>query len=1564
MTQNSLEIITQITVELHHGNTPFQKLGTGVIYTNKTLSGQVYVLTSKHCLRHFAEGEPVSLRVYNPRTGGYDYVVPRNQQVIQSKTEDAAVIIFNKRELFDINSELPSIYIVDHNVVLGEAVSKGFPYASIDQESEIGESSLAAINMRFLQDTHVEHFFQLSTTEDYNEDTISGMSGSGIFIEACEELYLTGIFTRFSGDNKGKVIWSQRITPFNDLLAYEFKKKMPSSFLGHHGIGHRTFEDNVSQSVSNLGPRYCQRVNVKTGTAKYFDCLAKTPSYYDSLIKEIDGWLTEKSYRRRENSENIGGIEMALNSLRSDFATALRELDMRVDSTINFEELFKRVELLKDETERTRSKLYTQLTQSKNDNTLIKEVEADESRLLEISVDIRNFTEAYSDLKIEIANNPFLVISGEAGCGKSHLLGDVATHRIYDGLPTLLFLGTDFIGASYESVIVSKTSFNGSFNELLSSLNEIGLQIGSRVLILIDALNEGRDARLWKGKLSGLIKTIEKYPAIGLAVSVRDTYFDDVIPSGIEDNLRVAVIKHTGFKGLEYEAVQQFCTAYELNLPNVPILNPEFCNPLFLKIFCDTLEESGEKNFPKGFNGSSEIFSQYYKTLDRQFANMSSDYKYKAIVTDSIGILALPIYDAKYELLKIQDAESLLLDKFPSCKNLLVDLIDNNVLLKTKSPYHEDNEDYVVFSYQRACDYLIAKEIVKQYNDWELFTKSIYTDSRLHSMFVDPIWYSKGVLEALAILIPEKYGRELTDIIKFIHRNKLKYSYSYILDLVSEAEINSLGWRSIDTIDRKAIRRFLNSSYCHIRPDDWYYKLAELSTIANHPFNADYFNALMMGLTMKERDSDFQFFFNGCSGYDDNKCALPLRRLIDWAWSEDISKIADEESARLASIMLCWLLSSTYIRRRDEATKALVNLLSEKVNVLIKTMKTFEPVDDMYISERIYAVAYGVALRTSSNEGLTELSKYVYCRIFKHNNPPKDILIRDYARNIVEYAYYKAGLSDVNMRKVRPPYFSDLPEWPDDAAVEYLHKNYDDPDYKKELVVEHNMIWESIKGGLADFWNKLALPEIEDFCPISIKEEKEYNKAERLFKGDMKICARRFAESKARDYFNSTEQIANNGISDSLKLLIYETIEKMLSSEQLEVINKVMIPYHIKQLSFSKIHFNRFPAEGVRNWIVKRAYELGYDAELHGRYDSFAKEWTFRDSENRIDRIGKKYQWIAFREVMGILSDNYKYEDRYANNGQGAYEVFHGSWQSYLRDINPSMIARIAATTSHGMEEPLEPEMTKWYNEETYDNWNYPDSEIAWASMINDLPDPKSLIQKTDDNGTEWLALNNSRDWDEPKEIGKEKYQHNLLKHDVSLFADAIIVHREDKTKAVSNLSNRELWDGIEFPDDSWQYLVNREKYWSPAYKDVYRGYEEWINNSSWLNVPFFFSCEKACGHIEGDRSGTIERYSIPCKCLFEGLGMEYSSKDGQYVDKNNNIIAITYGYNQILVKKDSLINYLNQQNLDIIWIIRGEKRAYVSGGMGCVCWYCPCGVYSLNDENNLEGELKTYKRV
>ena len=64
------------------------------------------------------------------------------------------------------------------------------------------------------------------------------------------------------------------------------------------------------------------------------------------------------------------------------------------------------------------------------------------------------------------------------------------------------------------------------------------------------------------------------------------------------------------------------------------------------------------------------------------------------------------------------------------------------------------------------------------------------------------------------------------------------------------------------------------------------------------------------------------------------------------------------------------------------------------------------------------------------------------------------------------------------------------------------------------------------------------------------------------------------------------------------------------------------------------------------------------------------------------------------------------------------------------------------------------------------------------------------------------------------------------------------------------------------------------------------------------------------------------------------------------------------------MIKKEPLIQCVKRNNMELLWIVRGEKRIYMSSGMGCLSEYNPCGVYYLDEYDNPTGELKTYKRV
>jgi hypothetical protein len=164
-------------------------------------------------------------------------------------------------------------------------------------------------------------------------------------------------------------------------------------------------------------------------------------------------------------------------------------------------------------------------------------------------------------------------------------------------------------------------------------------------------------------------------------------------------------------------------------------------------------------------------------------------------------------------------------------------------------------------------------------------------------------------------------------------------------------------------------------------------------------------------------------------------------------------------------------------------------------------------------------------------------------------------------------------------------------------------------------------------------------------------------------------------------------------------------------------------------------------------------------------------------------------------------------------------------------------------------------------------------------------------------------------------------------------------------------------------PAHSHGGMFNREKFWSPAYlsEEVEETWEK-IPSSTFKVVV---ATTNAKGNIEKDKSGTNKRYNIPCKTIFEGMELQYASTDGEFKDSLGEIIVKSIDNEGILIRKDKLFQYLDDNDLDIIWKIAGEKVVKEGEEFGARDYYhfgCPCGIFFFN-ENVFMGELNMFKR-
>lgn len=94
-----------------------------------------------------------------------------------------------------------------------------------------------------------------------------------------------------------------------------------------------------------------------------------------------------------------------------------------------------------------------------------------------------------------------------------------------------------------------------------------------------------------------------------------------------------------------------------------------------------------------------------------------------------------------------------------------------------------------------------------------------------------------------------------------------------------------------------------------------------------------------------------------------------------------------------------------------------------------------------------------------------------------------------------------------------------------------------------------------------------------------------------------------------------------------------------------------------------------YPTETARRWIFMKAIQLGWTPD---RFDHF-ESWRTRDhgrSANKAERFGKKYQWLAYFELLAKVRDNF-----HPKPGWSADDLneFPGLWNTFDRDIDPSV---------------------------------------------------------------------------------------------------------------------------------------------------------------------------------------------------------------------------------------------------------------------------------------------------
>ena len=1045
-------------------------------------------------------------------------------------------------------------------------------------------------------------------------------------------------------------------------------------WFGNRGFDQAWFQGRLGEAIDAAGPRYTPEIHIDLPIARELETFARTGSSFDrikAIAREVRREFQEISF---PDSSDAGARQnFDLDELLQSGKTILKEFAALESTPVdNFPfadiaEKIKTAESLADEVIKNLDRL-SQGYESENQDGQNRSVYLDNPyrrwlhRIYSLQSELCNVRTRLSEAH-RIANSHLMVLKGEAGTGKTHLLCDVARTRIESGAPTLLLMGQRFLSLEdpWTQTLQHLDMGDATAEIFVGSLESAAQAANCRALVMVDALNEGRGREIWRPHLSSFLTRLEKSPWIGVVLSIRSTYEEVVISQDVRD--RAVIVTHHGFEGEEYDAARTFFSHYDLEFPSAPILQPEYRNPLFLKIICEGLRKKGDRRLPRGFYGITSIFDLYLEAINESLAE-SLDYNPKdELVRQALDKIAEGLVETGERWLTRPHAVEVVNKLLPGrdySRSLYSGLVTEDILTEDMDWRTTDPSDEVTsISYDRFTDHVLADLLLRSHLDRSNPGAAFAEDGGLAFLCEDERYALSGLLEAMCIQVPERTGRELVGLAPRL----LNDPY------IGDAFLQSIVWRKLDAFSedtRTVFNELIQAEVLWTHPLE---VVLTVSTIPDHPFNANFLDATLRLDSMPDRDVWWSTYLHRTWGEKG-----PVHRLVDWASAISEDDDVEDSVIDLTATTLAWMLTTPNRFLRDRATKALVSLLAGRVESTTRLIDRFSDVDDQYVAERIYAVAYGVAARSHDGDAVGRLALVVHQNVFASDSPSPHILLRDYARGVIERATYLGSDIDVDMNSVRPPYNSKWPGIPTEDEIEALICDWTDKETQGD---KSERVWWYIKSSVmgGDF-ARYVIGDNSSWLSKWLDEDNWLSPNERL---NALLSEFSEVERRAWERFASFEQTRPKIIrfassdGDASEVIIrpvgtppvrecenpirgddvpsspdqfeqeYAEVRKGLMSELTDEHRTELEA--ILQDRDDRGYAGRFQfdARWIRRYILRRVFDMGWTPERFGYFDGYLIGYQDRRA-NKPERIGKKYQWIAYHEILAYISDHYQYQ--------------------------------------------------------------------------------------------------------------------------------------------------------------------------------------------------------------------------------------------------------------------------------------------------------------------------------
>lgn len=1045
-----------------------------------------------------------------------------------------------------------------------------------------------------------------------------------------------------------------------------------------------------------------------------------------------------------------------------------------------------------------------------------------------------------------------VLLSGSGGCGKTHLLCDMATRLAANDQPAVLVFGNQLNVRTLWRDVYARTGAFEDQRAFFESLNAAGQMAGCRSLLLIDGLNEAEGNSAWSGELRAMLSNVAEYPYVSVILTVRDSYLDLVWPrqSSPDDLARFV---HPGFGDNTDDAVARYCEHYNIAHPDVSCLRPEFNNGLFLSMFCQAVAGAPDPHhrrlpmaFPGGLQSFSEVFDAFIARremelverfdLDRDFTNRPLAAAVDALVDRMAKSASLEV--------SIGDCKRILQRHLRSHKldGNIVGLLESEGLL-LRVPHVSQRgtikSERIQFAFDRLASHLVVKRWLSGYSTASQAT-ALFRASGAFALFAGREMSRGHVMSVCESLIqqwPERFGVELFDSRPDLLK-KHAWCDTFLRALRSSSPCQYSAHTSrylIACLDAFGERKLGCSGH-----------VQELFGRIGNPDLIECLHGYMHSQSLAERDSWWT------TGLGDGLYTQRADGLTSWPRRTQIGALPNAIALSYVTA-LAWLTTSTAIELRARATKAVAAVLEHNLHAAGPLLSRFRLVNDPYVLQSVCNAIYGACLRSTNAEAVRQVANQVMSLWPTKRSWPVDLWVRHSLCSIVELAKHRLPEWPVNLAAVRPPYSS---KW-----------------------IGTIPSWQSIERDL----EALTKQEYRGWSSVvsSCYPESEGTGGPRRMYGDF---GRYVVSSACHSFFPAHSAVRHLRLQPPFR---YD------------------VPHR---------------------FIIKRVRQIGWTEERFERFDRSAFRGT--RMENEVERIGKKYQWIALSEFLARASDRFPLHGP-SWSDQPCATLYQYPRQLIRHGYIDTSLLRVREQVRR------DPSTTDWWSRRNGEGlW---DSELGdeWLLSASGVPDPKQFLIQTEPGDTRrWSLLQGYLNWHEydPQDVTERPTSRRIFLH-----IHAICVRSRDLSTVRAWM--QELTPHGERPPEP-QHLSDSlfgELYWSRA--ALLEAQSPWQRFTGGPDDRSRAVLPLAAQYLnESDPTFGTSLYAlVPCKWLVDAMGLRAGPAELAFCDVTGNRVSwnpsvLNGGADAVFCDSDKLSTVAKENRLRIAWCVFGEKNIIGDG--------------------------------